>query len=89
MLSARDIWAETRCGPGFMGVNYGKRSLSLDLKAPAAKEIVGRLVKGANAIAENFKPGVLNRLGFSYDWAKSIQPDIVYIAISGFGQEGL
>ena len=71
-----------------MGVNYGKRSLSLDLKAPEAKEIVGRLVKGANAIAENFKPGVLNRLGFSYDWAKSIQPDIVYIAISGFGQEG-
>ena len=69
-------------------MNYGKRSLSLDLKAPEAKEIVGRLVKGANAIAENFKPGVLNRLGFSYDWAKSIQPDIVYIAISGFGQEG-
>lgn len=88
MLSARDIWAETRCGPGFMGVNYGKRSITLDLKAPEAKEIVGRMVDGANAIAENFKPGVLNRLGFSYDWAKSIQPDIVYLAISGFGQTG-
>ena len=86
MLSARDIWAEKRCGPGFMGVNYGKRSITLDLKAPEAKEIVGRFVDGANAIAENFKPGVLNRLGFSYDWARNIQSDIVYCAISGFGQ---
>lgn len=88
MLSARDIWAEKRCGPGFMGVNYGKRSITLDLKAPEAKEIVGRFVDGANAIAENFKPGVLNRLGFSYDWARNIQSNIVYCAISGFGQEG-
>ena len=71
-----------------MGVNYGKRSITLDLKAPEAKEIVGRFVDGANAIAENFKPGVLNRLGFSYDWARGIQPNIVYCAISGFGQEG-
>ena len=88
MLSARDIWAETRCGPGFMGVNYGKRSITLDLKAPEAKEIIGRMVDGANAIAENFKPGVLNRLGFGYDWARSTQPDIVYLSISGFGQTG-
>ena len=88
MLSARDIWAETRCGPGFMGVNYGKRSITLDLKAPEAKEIIGRMVDGANAIAENFKPGVLNRLGFGYDWARSIQPDFVYLSISGFGQTG-
>lgn len=88
MLSARDIWAETRCGPAFMGVNYGKRSIALDLKAPESKDIIARMVKGANAIAENFKPGVLERLGFGYDWAKSIQPDIVYCSISGFGQEG-
>lgn len=88
MLSARDIWAEHRSGPGFMGVNYGKRSITIDLKAPEAKEIIGRMVKSANAVAENFKPGVLNRLGFSYEWARRIQPDIVYCAISGFGQEG-
>ncbi len=88
MLSARDHWAETRCSPAFMGVNYGKRSITLNLKAPEAKTIVTRLVTGANAIAENFKPGVLDRLGFGYDWAKSVEPSIVYLSISGFGQTG-
>jgi crotonobetainyl-CoA:carnitine CoA-transferase CaiB-like acyl-CoA transferase len=88
MLSARDQWEETRCSPAFMGVNYGKRSITLNLKAPEAKEIVTRLVTGANAIAENFKPGVLDRLGFGYEWAQSIEPAIVYLSISGFGQTG-
>ena len=88
MLSARDHWAETRCSPAFMGVNYGKRSITLNLKAPEAKTIVTRLVTGANAIAENFKPGVLDRLGFGFDWAKSVEPSIVYLSISGFGQTG-
>ena len=77
LLSARDIWAETRCGPGFMGVNYGKRSIAINLKAPEAEEIVRRMVRGANAIAENFKPGVLERLGFGYEWAREIEPNIV------------
>jgi crotonobetainyl-CoA:carnitine CoA-transferase CaiB-like acyl-CoA transferase len=71
-----------------MGVNYGKRSITLNLKSPEAKEIVTRLVKGANVIAENFKPGVLDRLGFGYEWAKSVEPSIVYLSISGFGQTG-
>lgn len=88
LLSANDVWADTHCGPGFMGVNYGKRSITLNLKSPKASEIVSRMVEGANAIVENFKPGVLSRLGFSYDWAKSIEPGIVYLSISGFGQEG-
>ena len=88
MLSARDIWAETSCGPGFMGVNYGKRSIAINLKAPEAEEIVRRMVCGANAIAENFKPGVLERLGFGYKWAREIEPKIVYCSISGFGQQG-
>ena len=88
MLSARDIWAETSCGPGFMGVNYGKRSIAINLKAPEAEEIVRRMVRGANAIAENFKPGVLERLGFGYEWAREIEPNIVYCSISGFGQQG-
>ena len=88
MLSARDHWAETRCSPAFMGVNYGKRSITLNLKSPEAKEIVTRLVKGANAIAENFKPGVLDRLGCGYEWARSVEPSIVYLSISGFGQTG-
>ena len=88
MLSARDHWAETRCSPAFMGVNYGKRSITLNLKAPEVKKIVTRLVKGANAIVENFKPGVLDRLGFGYGWARSVEPSIVYLSISGFGQTG-
>ena len=87
-LSARDQWEETRCSPAFMGVNYGKRSITLNLKAPEAKELVTRMVTGANAIALNFMPWVLDRLGFGQEWAQSIEPAIVYLSISGFGQTG-
>ena len=88
MLSASGIWAEHQVSPSFMGVNYGKRSITLDLKRPEAKEIVAKLVAGANAVVENFKPGVMDRLGFTWDWFRAIRPDIVYCSISGFGQEG-
>jgi crotonobetainyl-CoA:carnitine CoA-transferase CaiB-like acyl-CoA transferase len=74
--------------PSFLTCNIGKRSMTLDLKSPDAEEIVHRLVKGAHAVVENFKPGVMARLGFDYDTLRTIKPDLVYCSISGYGQSG-
>jgi len=74
--------------PIFLAMNPGKRSLALDLKHGAAKEIVRRLVVGADVVVQNFKAGVIDRLGFGYEALKAIKPDLVYCAISGYGQKG-
>jgi crotonobetainyl-CoA:carnitine CoA-transferase CaiB-like acyl-CoA transferase len=74
--------------PSFLAANLGKRSLTLDLKNPKAKEIVHKLVAEADVLVENFKPGTIERLGFSFEAMKAIKPDLVYASISGFGQTG-
>lgn len=79
---------EQRMAPMFLSVNAGKRAMTLDLKRPEAQEIVHRLVAEADVVIQNFKPGVIDRLGFGYDDMKRVNPTIVYCAISGYGQEG-
>lgn len=74
--------------PSFMTCNLNKKSLTLDLKSPAAKEIIERLVASADVVVENFKAGTMARLGFSYEALSSINPKIVYCSISGYGQHG-
>jgi len=74
--------------PIFLAMNPGKRSIAIDLKHPRAKEIVHRLVARADVVVQNFKVGVIDRLGFGYDALSAIKPDLVYCAISGYGQEG-
>lgn len=74
--------------PAFIGANSGKRAITLDLKHPRAKEILTRLVAGADVLVENFRAGVMGRLGYGYDWAREIRPDIIYCSISGYGQSG-
>ena len=74
--------------PSFLAANLGKRSLTLDLKNPKAKEVVHKLVAEADVLVENFKPGTIERLGFGFDAMKAIKPDLVYASISGFGQTG-
>jgi crotonobetainyl-CoA:carnitine CoA-transferase CaiB-like acyl-CoA transferase len=74
--------------PAFVGANSGKRAITLDLKHPRAKEILTRLVAGADVVVENFRAGVIDRLGYGYAWAKSVKPDIVFCSISGYGQTG-
>ena len=74
--------------PSFLTCNLGKRSLSLDLKHPSAKEILFKLVSTCDAVVENFKPGTIERLGFGYEAMRQVKPDIVYASISGFGQTG-
>ncbi len=74
--------------PSYLMCNVNKRGIVLDLKAPEAKEIVTRLIRECDVVMENFKAGQMDRLGFGYDFAKSIRPDIIYCSISGYGQEG-
>ena len=72
----------------FFSLNRGKKSIMLDLKAPEAKEIVHRLVKRADVLAENFSPGTMDRLGFGYEQMREVNPALVYASTSGFGQTG-
>ena len=75
-------------GASFLAQNGGKRSLTLNLKSPAGREVLHRLVRSADALIENFRPGVMDRLGVGYEALKAINPRLVYCAISGFGQDG-
>lgn len=75
-------------GASFLAQNAGKRSVVLDLKKDADRERFLDLVASADALVENFRPGVMQRLGLGYETLKEIQPGLVYCAISGFGQTG-
>ena len=75
-------------GTSFLAQNANKKSLTLNLKAEEGKEVFRKLVKTADVLVENFRPGVMLRLGFSYEELYKINPKIIYCAISGFGQTG-
>ncbi len=72
----------------FLSINRNKRSLTLNLKDPAGREVFMRLARNADVVVENFTPGVVNRLGIDYEAVKAENPRIVYSSISGFGQTG-
>lgn len=69
-------------------MNRNKKSISLNLKEPKAVEILLELVKDADVVVENFRPGVLDKLGLGYDVLKSVKPDIILASLSGYGQTG-
>ena len=71
-----------------LAFNCGKRGMTLNLKTEKGKQILTQLIKDADVLIENFRPGVLARLGFSYEKMQEINPYIIYAAISGFGQDG-
>jgi len=75
-------------GTSFLAQNANKKSLTLNLKAEEGKEIFRKLACTADVVVENFRPGVMARLGFSYDDLCKLNPKIIYCAISGFGQTG-
>ncbi|MER8894410.1 MULTISPECIES: CoA transferase [unclassified Mesorhizobium] len=75
-------------GASFLAQNAGKRSVVLDLKSEADRERFLDLVASADALVENFRPGVMGRLGLGYEALKAVRPGLVYCAISGFGQTG-
>jgi crotonobetainyl-CoA:carnitine CoA-transferase CaiB-like acyl-CoA transferase len=85
---ADPVWAERKMAPSFLAVNGNKRSVTLDLRRPEAVAIVKRLVTGADVVWENFRPGVMDRLGLGYESLSALNPRLIYCAVSGFGQTG-
>ena len=72
----------------FLSVNRNKKSLTLDMKQDAAKEVLWKLVESTDVIVENFRPGAAARLGFGYEDVAARNPGIIYGSISGFGDTG-
>lgn len=87
-LGADKQLSAAQMGISFLAQNAGKKSLTLDLKSDKGKEIFRQLVQGADVVIENFRPGVMARLGLDYPVLKELNPQLVYCAISGFGQTG-
>jgi CoA:oxalate CoA-transferase len=75
-------------GTSFLAQNANKKSVTLNLKLPEAKEVFRKLVLTADVLVENFRPDVMNRLGFSAPQLRTMNPRLIYCAISGFGQSG-
>ncbi len=71
----------------FMSLNRGKKGITLNLKEEKGQNILKSLVKKADVLVENFRPGVMAKLGFSYEDVKDMNPSIIYASISGFGQD--
>ena len=90
---ARQLGAEPELNEKLMGVSFlaqntGKRSITVNMKSEPGKAVLKRLVETADVLVENFRPGVMERLGLGYSILKKIRPDLIYCAISGFGQDG-
>lgn len=90
---ARQLGADARLngellGASFLAQNAGKRSVTVNLKREGGREVFTRLVAEADVLIENFRPGVLERLGFGWERLQEINPRLVYCALSGFGADG-
>ena len=72
----------------FLSLNRNKRSLAVDLKAPAGRELLYRLVAESDVFLQNYRPGVAARLGVDYESLRDINPSLVYVSISGYGEDG-
>ena len=73
---------------GFLNNNRNKRCIALDLREPAAKAALKRLVATADVFVQNFRPGVIDRMGLGEDVLRAIKPDLIYVSICGFGEIG-
>jgi crotonobetainyl-CoA:carnitine CoA-transferase CaiB-like acyl-CoA transferase len=80
--------SKMRMGASFCAMNAGKKSITLNLKNPKGLEIFLDLAKDADAVLENFRPGIMKKLGADYEVLRKVNPRLVYCAVSGFGQEG-
>jgi crotonobetainyl-CoA:carnitine CoA-transferase CaiB-like acyl-CoA transferase len=72
----------------FLNNNRGKRSLVVDLKKPEGLEVVTKLVADADVLIQNFRPGAMERLGLGYEQLSAVNPDLIYVSISGYGPDG-
>ncbi|MBT5722514.1 MAG: CoA transferase [Gammaproteobacteria bacterium] len=74
--------------PAFVSANRGKRSICIDLKVPAGVAIVKKLIADADVFIQNFRPGAIERMGLSYDVLSVLNPKLLYVSVSGFGETG-
>jgi len=72
----------------FGQINCGKKSLELDMKSDQGREVVRRLTAKVDVVLENFRPGVMARLGLDYDALSALRPDLIYCSVTGYGQKG-
>ncbi len=72
----------------FIATNAGKRSITLDLKHPSGRAVLDRLIRSADVVVENFRPGAAARMGLGWEAVRKLKPQLVYCSISGFGQTG-
>jgi CoA:oxalate CoA-transferase len=90
-LSRHLYLTDTRIGGEstiFHAINRNKRSVSVDMKSEADRAAIRNLVRGADVVLQNFRPGVMDRLGFGYDAVRAINPKVVYGSVTGYGTEG-
>lgn len=90
---ARQLGAEPELNANLMGVSFlaqnaGKKSVTLNMKSEKGRDIFRKLAKATDVVLENFRPGVMDRLGLGFDALKDDNPKLIYCAISGFGQDG-
>lgn len=83
-----ELYVGPRNGPDMANLHRNKRSITLDLKSPIGREVLMQLVRQADVLLENFRPDVKARLGFDYESLVAVNPRIVLVSISGFGQAG-
>jgi crotonobetainyl-CoA:carnitine CoA-transferase CaiB-like acyl-CoA transferase len=77
-----------RINVSFLSLNRNKRSIAVDLKSPAGKEVLLDLVRSADVFLQNYRPGVAQRLGVDYDSLAGVNPRLVYVSMSGYGESG-
>lgn len=87
-LTFNNRWVGGTESPNFLAWNRNKRSLAIDLKAPEAKEILFRIAEKADVVVQNFRPGVMEKLGYGYDDFKRVNPRVIYCSGSGYGDSG-
>lgn len=87
-LTFRNKWLGGSESPNFLAWNRNKRSLALNLKSPDARDVIMKLAETADVVVQNFRPGVMDRLGYGYEDFKTVNPGIVYCSGSGYGEDG-
>jgi len=87
-MTFNNRWLGGSESPNFLAWNRNKRSLALNLKSEEARELVFKLAKDADIVVQNFRPGVMKRLGYGYEDFKKINPKIIYCSGSGYGESG-
>ena len=87
-MTFKNSWVGGTESPNFLAWNRNKRSLAIDLKAPEAKAALYKIAEKADVVLQNFRPGVMDRLGFGYEDLRKINPRIIYCSASGYGDSG-